>query len=232
MSLVMVSQLFRFASGAVGPFSWAVTVPKKKTVVSVQMECAALAWATRDVRTEQEWAAWGRTFVQALATNTEGLNPFADSLMAQVHKYRDDKAEQMRNLRGNSHVPEVTEHSEHLEHRPTSTLLFSSLKEGEKGVTRKEGNPWPVFKGMVETLFGKATSVGAEQKAYRLVQDLAALGATPETLKARTLHYLKCWPDAACTLQAVLNNWNVIPTLKAKGEKKKEAPIIDWAPSA
>jgi len=109
-------------------------MPRKKNVVTVQIECAALAWATRDIRTEQEWADWGRSFVEALSTNKHGINHFADSLMANVHEYRDEKAEQMRIFRENKgFVANVTEHLDVTEHSTTSSLVLSSLdKEKEE----------------------------------------------------------------------------------------------------
>jgi uncharacterized protein YdaU (DUF1376 family) len=86
---------------------------------------------------------------------------------------------------------------------------------------------WAVFKEPIERLFGKATSIATEQKQIRLIGELSALNATPEELEDRVSRYRQFWPDIACTLQGVVNNWNQIPTkgsangtnFKSRGEK-------------
>lgn len=101
---------------------------RRKTVVTVTLDCAALAWATRHIQTEQDWAKWGQTFVEALATNRAGINDFADDLIESVHSHREQKAEEMRNFREKKHlVRDVTEQSNVTEHSTTSSLVLSSL---------------------------------------------------------------------------------------------------------
>lgn len=90
-------------------------------------------------------------------------------------------------------------------------------KEKNTPLPPKGGSVWGEFRATVQELFGKPTSHEAEIKQFRLANDLAALGASPEELRTRTAHYRLCWPDVACTLKAVLNNWNEIPALKPKG---------------
>ena len=104
--------------------------------------------------------------------------------------------------------------------------VTKALPEKRREEKSKEQHPlppegesaWAKFRSTVESLFGKAASQVSELKQYRHVNELVALGATPEELQSRTEHYRKCWPDVACTLQAVLNNWETIPTLKPKGQ--------------
>ncbi len=92
---------------------------------------------------------------------------------------------------------------------PSPATPFPSEKKTQSA-------PWPLFRESVEALFGETTSQAMELKRFRLIGELAALGATPGELVTRTAHYRLCWPDVACTLQAVLNNWDSIPNLKPK----------------
>ncbi len=89
----------------------------------------------------------------------------------------------------------------------------------EIGSEGKPQSAWVQFREPIERLFGKAPNHGVELKWNRLAQDLLALEATPQELEFRASHYRQCWPDAACTLNAIVNNWNLIPTLKPKVEK-------------
>jgi hypothetical protein len=117
---------------------------------------------------------------------------------------------------------------------PTVTTALPEKRREEKKEIQNtplppEGgvSPWAIFKGPIAEHFGEATSHAVEQKQFRLVGELAKLGATPEQLADRVSRYRQFWPDVACTLQAVVNNWNQIPTqgksngthFKSRGEK-------------
>ncbi len=221
---------------------------KQKSVVSVHLDIAALCWATRSIQTKDQWAEWGQSFVESLATRKPELNEFAASLMKEVEDFRAAEAERIRVLRLNSKeeasgVQVQTVHSVQEPVQTVSQLDSQSVSQSEKTLTHgangtqtraeigSEGKPqsaWEYFREPIARLFGKPPNHTVELKWHRLVQDLAALGATPEELVARVAKYRECW-DVPCTLNAVVSNWHTIPTLKPKGEKKKEAVKIDWA---
>jgi hypothetical protein len=210
-------------------------VAKQKSVVSVHLDIAALCWATRGLQTKDQWAEWGQSFVESLATRKPELNEFAASLMKEVEEFRAAEAERIRVLRLNSKdsgldVQVQTVHSVQESVLTVSKSDSQSVSQSEKTLTQgKAPSAWVRFKEPISRLFGAATSIATEQKQLRLVGELAKLEATPEQLAARVAHYRLCWPDVACTLQGVVNNWNQIPHLKPKYEKKKEAVKIDWA---
>jgi len=79
---------------------------KQRQVVSVHIDIAALVWATRGLNSESEWAIWGRSFVEALATQAPEKNQFAAQLIGDVVEFREKEAERIRNLR-NVHVQNV-----------------------------------------------------------------------------------------------------------------------------
>ncbi len=87
---------------------------------------------------------------------------------------------------------------------------------------------WAEFRPVVEFLFGPMGHI-QEQKSFRRIGELIAMNATPAELRTRADHYRKCWPDVAFTLQAVVNNWAVIPTLKPpKAEKVTPRTQVDF----
>ncbi len=78
---------------------------KQKSVVSVHLDIAAICWATRSIQTKDDWAEWGRSFVESLATRKPELNEFAATLMKDVEDFRAAEAERIRVLRENSKEP-------------------------------------------------------------------------------------------------------------------------------
>ena len=77
-------------------------VAKQRQVVSVHLDIAALVWATRGLNSEAEWAIWGRSFVEALATQSPEKNQFAAQLIGEVVDFREKEAERVRVLREQS----------------------------------------------------------------------------------------------------------------------------------
>ncbi len=84
---------------------------KSKSVVSVHVDIAALAWATRSLNSDTEWATWGRSFVEALATGKPELNLYAASLIQSVLDFREIEAKRIHDLREKQPVQVQPVHS-------------------------------------------------------------------------------------------------------------------------
>lgn len=119
---------------------------KQRSVVSVHLDIAALTWATRNIKTDAEWAIWGQTFVEALATRNYDLNTFAASLAQEVIDFRVSEAERIKETRHKSsenpnHVHNVLVHPVQSVHAPVPTVSKSDSKSDRDQDSREDQEP-------------------------------------------------------------------------------------------
>ncbi len=173
-------------------------MPKSKAVVSVFLDIAALTWATRSINSKDEWAEWGQTFVEALATQTPELNAFAASLIQKVVDFRAEEAKRVRELR--EHSVQEPVHTERKKERKKLTLLPDSRPRNE------------IFDALAKNFFDGTPASSDGSRIGKQASILKERGATPEQLPAKIAAYKKAFPEAACTMEALVKHW---PNLKA-----------------
>ena len=141
---------------------------KQRSVVSVHIDIAALVWATRGLNSDAEWAIWGRSFVEALATQSPEKNQFAAQLIGDVIEFREKEAERIRNLR-NVQVQTVQD--------DVQTESKKESKKESKSVSKKEITE-------EQSLFDFQASFDIARKAYPGVK----AGLEPEFANFRKKH--------------------------------------------
>lgn len=112
---------------------------KSKSVVSVHIDIAALTWATRGIDSQDDWATWGRTFVEALATQKPELNEFAASLIQNVVDFRAEEAERIRILREQKDV------QVHSVHSVQASVQTDRIDSQNRQLVKKEKKQHPWF---------------------------------------------------------------------------------------
>lgn len=150
---------------------------KQRQVVSVHIDIAALVWATRGINSDAEWALWGRSFVEALATQSPEKNQFAGQLIDDVVEFRRKEAERVQLLR---------EQSVHHVQNPVQTERKKDSKSGSK--TSKP----PAARGrdliwdeVVNLFFPDGVMKSEVTRIGRIVRDLKSIDATPEQIRTR-----------------------------------------------
>lgn len=122
-----------------------MAMAKQRQVVSVHIDIAALVWATRGLNTESEWADWGRSFVEALATQSPEKNQFAAQLIGEVVEFRQKEAERIAEIR-KVRVQNVPDAVQTVSKKESQSDSKSESQKEAKTKTIKTASPDSEFK--------------------------------------------------------------------------------------
>jgi hypothetical protein len=111
---------------------------KSKSVVSVHVDIAALTWATRRLHSVEDWGAWGKSFVEALATGKPELNIYAAALIQNVIDFRASEVERVSKLQELRKLPVSSV-------EPPITEITDRKNSKTRETSKKEENEHPWF---------------------------------------------------------------------------------------
>lgn len=193
---------------------------KQRQVVSVHIDIAALVWATRGLNSETEWAIWGRSFVEALATQAPEKNQFAAQLIGEVVDFREKEAERVRVLREQS-VQGV------------QGGVQTERKKDSKKVSKKENSsamrkPDPIWDEVVNLFFPDGVMKSDQSRIGKIVRDLKSISATPEQIRTRTQNMRRTDWGKSAGPEGLLKQWGNL----RGAEKTIERPFVPVDPNA
>ena len=155
---------------------------KQRQVVSVHLDIAALVWATRGLNSEAEWAIWGRSFVEALATQSPEKNQFAAQLIGDVIEFKLKEAKRIQDLR-DVRAQSVQNGVQTVSKSVRKKVSKSVSNENNSSAARK---PDPIWDEVVNLFFPEGVPTSGGSRIGKVVRDLKSIDATPEQIRTRT----------------------------------------------